>query len=94
MEQTAVQTELNSGKSSLSEELSRMTPEDAALFEKLQAAEAAKAARAETSTDAENEEVLCDEYGFPFEPEGYYNSAPLEFEEVAKALWVVLNNLN
>ena len=45
MEQTAVQTELNSGKSSLSEELSRMTPEDGALFEKLQAAEAAKADR-------------------------------------------------
>ena len=94
MEQTAVQTELNSGKSSLSEELSRMTPEDAALLEKLKAAEAAKASRAETGADAEKEEVLCDEYGFPFEPEGYYNSAPLEFEEVAKALWVVLNNLN
>ena len=46
------------------------------------------------SGPSENEQVLCDEYGFPFEPEGMYNNAPLEFEETAKALWVVLCNLN
>ena len=49
---------------------------------------------ADGSKPAENEQVLCDEFGFPFEPEGMYNNAPLEFEETAKALWVVLCNLN
>ena len=34
----------------------------------------------------------CDEYGFPFEAEGIYNSAPLEFEEVTRALWVVISS--
>ncbi|MBQ6518336.1 MAG: hypothetical protein IJI14_06430 [Anaerolineaceae bacterium] len=38
--------------------------------------------------------ALTDEFGFPFEPEGRYNSAPLEFEETVKALWVVLTNTN
>ncbi len=33
-----------------------------------------------------------DEYGFPFEAEGIYNSAPLEFEEITRALWVVISS--
>ena len=37
-------------------------------------------------------EVQYDEYGFPFEEEGIYNSAPLEFEEVTRALWVVTSS--
>ena len=40
------------------------------------------------------EEALTDEFGFPFEPEGLYNSAPIEFEEIAKALWTILVNTN
>lgn len=35
-----------------------------------------------------------DDYGFPFEPEGCYNSAPMEFEEIATGLWIVLSNTN
>ncbi len=38
------------------------------------------------------EEILTDEYGLPFEPEGCYNSAPLAFEEMVQALWIVTNN--
>ena len=52
-----------------------------------------KTADAGSGTSA-NEKVLCDEYGFPFEPAVMYNNAPLEFEETAKALWVVMCNLN
>ena len=37
-------------------------------------------------------DVQYDEYGFPFEEEGIYNSAPLEFEEVTRALWVVITS--
>ncbi len=38
------------------------------------------------------EEILTDEYGLPFELEGCYNSAPLAFEEMVQALWIVTNN--
>ena len=38
------------------------------------------------------DEILTDEYGLPFEPEGCYNSAPLAFEEMTQALWIVTNN--
>ena len=38
------------------------------------------------------EEILTDEYGLPFEPEGCYNSAPLAFEEMVQELWIVTNN--
>lgn len=41
-----------------------------------------------------NEDRLTDEYGFPFEPEGCYNCAPLEFKEVAEALQILLSNMN
>lgn len=37
-------------------------------------------------------EPLVDNYNFPFEPEGIYNSALLDFEEIAGALWVVINH--
>ena len=40
------------------------------------------------------EEALTDEFGFPFEPEGLYNSAPIEFEEITKALWTILVHTN
>ena len=40
------------------------------------------------------EEVLTDDFGFPFEPEGLYNSDPIEFEEIVKALWTVLSSTN
>ena len=36
---------------------------------------------------ASDDQELVDNYGFPFEPEGIYNSAMLDFEEVAEALW-------
>ena len=65
--------------------------------EMLNSVKTADAFDASPDTDSENpesEQVLCDEYGFPFEPEGTYNNAPLEFEEVTKALWTVLVNLN
>lgn len=79
MEQTALQTELTD------EELKQA-------LDRVKAADDFSASGSESPE--ETEQVLCDEYGFPFEPEGMYNSAPLEFEEVTKALWVVLNNLN
>ena len=41
---------------------------------------------------ADGEDVPVDEYGLPFEPEGFYNSAPLQFEEMAQNLWIVLDN--
>ena len=81
MEQTALVTELS----------------DREMEEMLNRVKTADAFDASTDADSENpeaEHVLCDEYGFPFEPEGTYNNAPLEFEEVTKALWVVLINLN
>ena len=34
---------------------------------------------------------ITDEYGLLFDPEGYYNSAPLEFEETAGFLWYFFN---
>jgi hypothetical protein len=36
---------------------------------------------------APDDEELVDNYGFPFEPESIYNSAMLDFEEVAGVLW-------
>jgi len=36
----------------------------------------------------------CDENGLPFDPEGMYNSAPLEFEEMMGILWHVANSLH
>ena len=36
---------------------------------------------------ASDDQELVDNYGFPFEPEGIYNSTMLDFEEVAEALW-------
>ncbi len=41
-----------------------------------------------------NEADLVDEYGLPFEPEGYYNAAPLQFEETASYLWYFVDVLN
>ena len=79
MEQTALQTELTD------EELKQA-------LDRVKAADDFSASGSESPE--ETEQVLCDEYGFPFEPEGMYNSAPLEFEEVTRTLWVVLNNLN
>lgn len=38
--------------------------------------------------------IPVDEYGLPFEPEGNYDSAPLQFEEMAQALWIVTNNIH
>ena len=35
-----------------------------------------------------DDQELVDNYGFPFEPEGIYNSAMLDFEEVAEALFL------
>ena len=81
MEQTALKTELTDQE--MAEMLGRVKTADAF----------ASSADAGSETP-EAEQVLCDEYGFPFEPEGMYNNAPLEFEETAKALWVVLSNLN
>lgn len=53
----------------------------------------------EQSPDSENTKnaingVLTDEYGLPFEPEEYYNSAPLQFEEMAQSLWILTNNIH
>lgn len=45
-------------------------------------------------SDEGGKDVLSDSYGFPFEPEGIYNSAPIEFEEIATALWIMLSNIN
>ena len=36
----------------------------------------------------------CDENGLPFDPEGMYDSAPLEFDEMMKVLWHVTNQLH
>ena len=41
-----------------------------------------------------NEADLVDEYGLPFEPEGYYNAAPLQFEETASILWYFVDLLH
>ena len=41
-----------------------------------------------------NEADLVDEYGLPFEPEGYYNNAPLQFEEMASFLWYFVDLLH
>ena len=41
-----------------------------------------------------NEADLVDEYGLPFEPEGYYNAAPLQFEETASYLWYFVGLLH
>ena len=41
-----------------------------------------------------DQKEIADEYGLPFDPEGYYNSAPLEFEETAGSLWYFLNTLH
>ena len=81
MEQTALMTELS----------------DREMEEMLNRVKTADAVDASSDTGSENpvsEQVLCDEYGFPFEPEGTYNNAPIEFEEVAKALWIAVINLN
>ena len=70
---------------------------DQEMEEMLSRVKTADAFDAPVNADSENpesEQALCDEYGFPFEPEGTYNNAPLEFEEVAKALWIALINLN
>ena len=68
--------------------------EMAEMLDRVKAADAFAASPDAGRGPSENEQVLCDEYGFPFEPEGMYNNAPLEFEETAKALWVVMCNLN
>ena len=81
MEQTALKTELTDQE---------MTE----LLGRVKTADACAVSGDSCSGPSENEQVLCDEYGFPFEPEGMYNNAPLEFEETAKALWVVMCNLN
>ena len=81
MEQTALMTGLSD-------------QEMAEMLDRVKAADAFAASPESDSENPETEQVLCDEYGFPFEPEGSYNNAPLEFEEVTKALWVVLVNLN
>ena len=36
----------------------------------------------------------CDENGLPFDPEGMYNSAPLEFGEMMNILWHVTNAIH
>ncbi|MBQ6344200.1 MAG: hypothetical protein IJI41_13845 [Anaerolineaceae bacterium] len=41
-----------------------------------------------------NEADLVDEYGLPFEPEGYYNAAPLQFEETVSYLWYFVDLLH
>ena len=64
------------------------------MLDRVKTADAFAASPDAGSGAPEDEQVLCDEYGFPFEPEGMYNNAPLEFEETAKALWVVICNLN
>ena len=38
----------------------------------------------------EKPEDLVDNYNFPFEPEGIYNSALLDFEEISSALWTLI----
>ena len=81
MEQRALKTELTD-------------QEMAELLVRVKTADAFAASGDAGSEPSDEEQVLCDEYGFPFEPEGMYNNAPLEFEETAKALWVVMCNLN
>ena len=81
---TALQTELSAQE--LEQLLNRVKDADAL--------NTSQASGAGNGQQPEGEQVLCDDFGFPFEPEGMYNSAPIEFEEITKVLWTVLNNLN
>lgn len=45
---------------------------------------------AQTAVSESSNEILVDNYNFPFEPEGIYNSAMLDFEEIAGALWTLI----
>ncbi|MBQ6502518.1 MAG: hypothetical protein IJI57_01220, partial [Flexilinea sp.] len=76
----------------LDTELSNQETEE--MLRRVKTGDAFNASPDTNSENPESEQALCDEYGFPFEPEGTYNNAPLEFEEVAKALWIALINLN
>ena len=41
-----------------------------------------------------NDETAVDEYGMPFEPESFYNGAPLQYEEEAQMLWFITSNMH
>ena len=64
------------------------------LLQNVKAADKFNASCSGADSISTGDEALTDEFGFPFEPEGYYNSAPIEFEEIAKALWTILTNTN
>ncbi|MBQ6520725.1 MAG: hypothetical protein IJI14_18610 [Anaerolineaceae bacterium] len=64
------------------------------LMQRVKAADQFDASPSGGSSNNDKRRILTDEFGFPFEPEGIYNSAPIEFEEIAIALWTVLAHTN
>ena len=45
-------------------------------------------------SNVSEDETAVDEYGMPFEPESFYISTPLEFEEEASWLWMITGNMH
>ena len=46
------------------------------------------------NAEASEQDTAVDNYGLPFDPEDYYNAAPVQFEEQANALWIVTMSMH
>ena len=87
MEGTALKTELTD------RELQQLI-ERAQSLEQKSAADGSQSDAGPDDLPRFDQKDITDEYGLPFDPEGCYNSAPLEFEETAGFLWYFLNTLH
>ena len=56
----------------------------------VESSDASSAGDTQTADPQAAAEPLVDNYNFPFEPEGIYNSAMLDFEEISAALWTLI----
>ena len=46
------------------------------------------------AAEASEQSEAVDEFGLPFDPEDYYNAAPVQFEEEVNALWIVTTSIH